>query len=215
MKLVSVNLGKAQPIRSKSGQSGIYKRSTQGPVQVTRGGLASDTICDTDNHGGADQAVYLYGVPDYAWWSETLGRDLEPGTFGENLTVTELESAGLQVGDRFTLGDVVLEVTAPRIPCGTLAVRMDDLSFVKRFRHAERPGVYCRVLQEGQLQVGDAVTFTPFAGETLGVLEMFRNFYEPHHDEATLRRHLAAPIAVRDRVAKEAELEELLQKRAS
>lgn len=211
MQLLSVNIGKARAVQVKSGRTGIYKRPAENPVQITRDGLAGDTICDTENHGGVDQAVYVYGTPDYAWWAETLGRELAPGTFGENLTVTGLESASLQVGDRLQAGTVVLEVTAPRIPCVTLATRMGDPAFVKRFRRAERPGVYCRVIREGHVRVGDEVTLHPYEGETLGVLEMFRDFFRPHLDEATIRRHLAAPIAVRDRVDKEAQLQKLLQ----
>ena len=206
MKLVSVNVGKAQTIAAKSGQTGIYKRPAAEPVRVTKNGLQGDMVCDTANHGGPDQAVYVYGLPDYAWWSETLQKTLEPGTLGENLSVSDLETASLNVGDRFLIGDTVFEVTAPRIPCVTLATRMGDPAFVKRFRYAERPGVYCRVLQAGFVRVGDGVRLEPYAGEALGVLEMFRHFYEPKLDEATLRRHLAAPVAVRDRVEKEAAL---------
>ena len=164
MKLISVNIGKAQAIGAKSGQTGIYKQPVQSSVAVSRLGLEQDTICDTENHGGVDQAVYVYGELDYAWWSQTLGKDLHPGTFGENLTVSGLESAPLQLGDRFTVGEVRLEVTSPRVPCVTLAARMEDPAFVKRFRQAERPGVYCRVVQPGQVQVGDEVTLQTFYG---------------------------------------------------
>ena len=211
MQLISVNIGKAQAIKAKSGQTGIYKRPVQGSVVVGRLGLETDAICDTENHGGVDQAVYVYGVPDYAWWSEALGQDLQPGTFGENLTVSGLESTSLKLGDRFTVGTVRLEVTSPRVPCVTLAARMADPAFVKRFRQAERPGVYCRVLQPGQVQVGDELTLIPFTGATVSVLEMFRNFFKPKLDEATLRRYLASPISERDRADKEAELQKLLQ----
>ncbi len=211
MRLVSVNIGKAQAIEAKSGQTGIFKRYQEGPVRITAGGLAGDAICDTENHGGVDQAVYVFGAPDYVWWSETLGRELLPGTFGENLTVSDLESANLNVGDRLHIAEVVLEITAPRIPCVTLATRMGDPAFAKRFRHAERPGVYCRVLREGSVQAGDEVTIEPYSGERLGVLEMFRDFYRAKLDEATIRRHLAAPIAIRDRTEKEAALTKRLQ----
>ena len=210
MKLVSVNIGKAQAVKAKSGQTGIYKRATEHSVRVDSLGLAGDTICDTENHGGVDQAVYVYGVPDYEWWAEALGKPLHPGTFGENLTVGTLESAGLRLGDRLEVGTVLLEVASPRVPCVTLAVRMEDEAFVKRFRQAERPGVYCRVLREGTLQVGDEVILHPYEGETLSVLEMFRDFYQPHRDAATLRRHLAAPLSERDRADKEAELQKFL-----
>ena len=167
-----------------------------GPVRITSLGLPGDAICDVENHGGADQAIYLYGAPDYAWWSAELGWEVEPGTFGENLTIGGLESAQLQIGDCLHVGAVTLQVTAPRIPCSTLAARMGDPGFVKRFRAAERPGLYCRVLREGTVQVGDAVRSEPYAGLTIPAIELFRTFFISDMDAATLRRHLAAPLAI-------------------
>ncbi len=212
MHLVSVNVGREQALShaKASGKTGIFKRPVDAPVPVTALGLPGDTICDTENHGGVDQAVYVYGLPDYHWWSAELGRDLAPGTFGENLTVADLESADLSIGDRLHIGRVVLEVTAPRIPCVTLARRVGDPAFLKRFRVAERPGVYCRVLSEGMVRAGDAVRHEPYAGEPLTVRALFRAFFEPPRDVATLRRQLAAPIAIRDRMEKEQLLRELL-----
>jgi len=212
MQLISVNLGQAQPIQNAKavGKTGIYKRPVNEPVQITATGLKGDAVCDVEHHGGEDQAVYVYGLPDYAWWSSVLGRELAPGTFGENLTISELESAQLSIGDRLHLGSVILEVSAPRIPCVTLARRMEDPSFVKRFRAAERPGLYCRVPQAGYVQVGEAVTLERYTGETIQAIELFRDYYDPHVSEATIRRHLAAPIAVRARVEEEAKLLKLL-----
>ena len=215
MRLLSVNVGREQPIENagKSGYTGIFKRPVAAPVEVTRDGVAGDTISDTENHGGVDQAVYVFGEPDYAWWSVELGRDLPPGTFGENLTVSALESVEACIGDRLRLGSVVLEVTAPRIPCATLAARMGNPLFVKKFRRAERPGLYCRVLGEGRVRAGDPVVFERYEGVRVSALEIFRDFFDPHLDEATLRRHLAAPIAVRARVEDERKLQRALARR--
>jgi MOSC domain-containing protein YiiM len=201
MRLVSVNLGQERPIQGAklSGKTGIYKLPAKEPVQIGALGLAGDTICDTENHGGVDQAVYIYSTPDYAWWSLALGTELGPGTFGENLTITGLESARVLIGDRLSLGSVVLEVTSPRAPCVTLAARMGDPEFVKRFKAAERPGLYCRVIQAGAVQEGDEVTYQPYAGETISILEMFRDYYKKELDEATIRRYLAAPVHYKDR----------------
>jgi len=208
MHILSVNVGQRTPIANAkaSGITGIYKNPADGPVVVTPLGLDGDFIADTKHHGGIDQAVYVYGTADYDWWAAELGRPLAPGTFGENLTVAGLASGELAVGDRLRLGEVVLEVTAPRIPCATLAARMGDPAFVKRFRAAERPGAYCRVIREGLVAAGEAVALEPFAGPRLGLPESFRDFYTKAWDEAKLRRHLAAPIDIRSR----AYLEELL-----
>jgi MOSC domain-containing protein YiiM len=212
MQLVSVNIGKAEALAhaKASGMTGIFKRPVRTPVLVTALGVTGDVICDTENHGGVDQAVYVYGLPEYQWWLNDVGRALPPGTFGENLTISDLVSADLAIGDRLQIGSVVLEVTAPRIPCVTLARRMNDPGFLTRFRAAERPGVYCRVICEGMVQVGDAVCHVPYAGERLMILALFRDFFAPARDVATLRRQLAAPIAVRDRLEKEQQLRELL-----
>jgi MOSC domain-containing protein YiiM len=119
----------------------------------------------------------------------------------------------VRIGDRWHIGSVILEVTSPRVPCVTLAARMGDPSFVKRFREAERPGLYCRVIQDGYVQVGNPVTCEGYSGETIKAVELFRDFYAPHLNEATLRRHLAAPIGVRDRIEKEAQLKKVLADR--
>ncbi|MDQ4128490.1 MAG: MOSC domain-containing protein [Actinomycetota bacterium] len=215
MHLLSVNVGLERPIENagKTGKTGIFKNPVAGAVRVTRHGVAGDTISDTENHGGVDQAVYVFGGPDYAWWTEELGRELPPGTFGENLTVSGLESGGACIGDRLRVGAAVLEVTAPRIPCATLAARMGDPLFVKRFRRAERPGLYCRVLSEGRVRAGDPVELEPYEGEKVFALEIFRDFFDPYLDEATLRRHLAVPIAIRARVDDERKLRLALSRR--
>ena len=201
MQLTSVNLGveRAMPRVKESGKTGIYKLPVSEEVQVTALGLPGDVICDVKHHGGPDQAVYVYGAGDYAWWSQELGYELAPGTFGENLTISELESGPFHIGDRLLVGTVILEVTSARIPCGTLAARMGDPSFVKRYRQAERPGLYCRVIQEGQVQAGDTVKVDLYRGETITIQEMFRAYYESKPSLETIQRHLAAPIAVRAR----------------
>jgi MOSC domain-containing protein YiiM len=208
MQLISVNVGKAQPIAAKSGMSGIFKQPTQEAVAVTELGLHGDTIVDTQNHGGVDQAVYLYTVEDYDGWVAELGRPLVSGMFGENLTLAGAESASWTVGDCFHIGGVILQVTSPRVPCVTLATRMGDPMFVKRFTRAGRPGVYCRVLQTGSLRVGDPVAYTPYEGEQINVMEMFRFDMARHKSADELRRYLRAPIAVRARAYYEALLAE-------
>jgi MOSC domain-containing protein YiiM len=215
MQLLSVNIGQERT-QSKGNEletTGIYKLPVQEPVEIKSLGISTDAICDTKNHGGPDQAIYVYGMSDYEWWSEELKKELEPGTFGDNLTISELESANFNIGDRLHIGSTILEVSAPRIPCGTLARRMDDPQFVKKYRHAERPGLYCRVIQEGLVQTGNKVKVESYQGETISTLQMFRDYYDNNKSEETLRRHLRAPIAIRARQETEEDLQKLLSKK--
>ena len=215
MQLLSVNIGqkRTQQKGSELETTGIYKLPVQEPVEIKTLGIQSDFICDQKNHGGPDQAIYVYGQPDYEWWSMELGVQVEPGTFGENLTVSELESARFNIGDRLHVGSVTLEVSAPRIPCSTLAARMGDPQFVKKYRRAGRPGLYCRVIQEGLVQTGDEVTLESYKGETISILQMFRDYYDNNKSEKTLQLHLRTPIAIRAREDAVRDLEKLLSKK--
>ena len=199
MRLRSVNIGTATPFKETSARvTGIFKMPVPEAL-VTAKGVAGDAVCDRKHHGGRDQAIYVYGQPDYDWWSKELGRPLDPGTFGENLTIDGLSSAEIHIGDRFEIGDVVLEVTSPRIPCRTFAARMDDKMFVKSFLAARRPGVYARVLGEGTVRPGDSITHIPFAGEQVLAVEMTETWNRRDLPAETIARYLATPIHHKER----------------
>lgn len=214
MKLLSINLGQEDTVQRKGyrEKTGIFKIPTSNAVMIGSLGLAGDLIVSERHHGGPDQAVYLYGEVDYAWWRDELGLELAAGTFGENLTISALESATFAIGDVLHIGEVTLQVSAPRIPCKTFAARMEDPQFVKKFRYAERPGLYCRVLKEGMVQAGNEVRVEKYAEETITLLDCYRDVYETDLNEAGIRRFLAAPIAIRMRVEKEEQLSKVLGK---
>ncbi len=177
-----------------SSRTGIYKEPVSGPVPVGRLGVQDDEQANKRYHGGPDQAVYLYSLEDYAWWAAELGRALEPGTFGENLTLDRF-SEPVRIADRLRIGEVELEITAPRIPCSTLAARVGDPKFVKRFARAGRPGYYARVLHEGLLQPG------PVQWEHSAHLTGLEVFHLLLGKNGDLRRALEAPLAERVRAS--------------
>jgi MOSC domain-containing protein YiiM len=196
MKLASVNIGTVQPIAhaKPSGKTGIFKNPVADPVRITRLGPEGDSIVDTVNHGGVEQAVYVFTIPDYEWWANHIKRPLAPGTFGENLTLSEMESGQLHIGDRFRAGPVLLEIASPRVPCVTLAARMGDPQFVRIFRNAERPGAYCRVIEEGVVRAGNPVEYIPFDGPQVSLVEVFRIFHHRQLTASERERMLSVPI---------------------
>ena len=198
MKLESINVGSEQQLGDL--KTGIFKKPTSGGIHVSELGLHDDAICDTKYHGGVDQALYVYGTLDYDFWRENYQLELAPGTFGENLTISELSSLNIRVGDRFSIGDVRLEATAPRIPCGTLGRRMNDPKFPVQFRKSKRSGFYCRVLNSGELQPQMTVQFQPTDQETnVSIEELFELNYNPNPTKDEIARVLESPIAVRER----------------
>ena len=194
MKIISINIGTAQKLPGKpSGKSGIFKSPVEGPVWVDAEGLVGDAIVNRKHHGGVDQAIYLEGASDLAWWSSELGYPVVPGLFGENLVIDGVENQSIAVGDRFQCGPVLLEVTSPRIPCSTFAARMEDKLFVKRYTKANRPGAYCRVLAGGMIETGMDVVFTPYAGDRVTMTELMAK-YKKVLSPDDQKRFLSAPI---------------------
>ena len=198
MKILSVNRGTAESVPGKRYKSGIWKTAVSGTVMVDEQGLVGDAICNRKHHGGPDQAVYIEGGETLKWWEAELGRPLEPGAFGENLSIAALDNRELAAGDTLTIGDVILEATSPRIPCATFAIRMQDPTFPKRYTKAARPGAYFRVVVGGMLEAGQPVSFIPYGGERVTMAEMMEQFGRRLEGE-TLQRYLAAPIGARYR----------------
>lgn len=197
--LVAANRGRPGTVapRGRAEATGIFKEPVSGRVAIGAEGLDGDIIVSTRHHGGPDQALYLYSAADYAWWSAELGQPLAPGSFGENLTLSGWWSAEPRVGDRLRVGEVELQVSGARIPCATLAARMGDPGFVKRFARARRPGCYARVLAGGLVSAGDAVTLLESRPEHPTVTEVFDQWYLEDRDPQVLRRLLQAPLAER------------------
>jgi MOSC domain-containing protein YiiM len=169
MKLLSVNVGRRESVpysNHPEGVTGIDKRPVDGPVRVaapgpkgTAGsGLDGDTVCNLAHHGGNDQAVYAVAREDLDDWERELGRTLPNGAFGENLTTTGLDVSGARIGERWRIGsEVVLEVTAGRIPCSTFQGHVGEEGWVRRFTKKAATGAYLRVIAPGEIRAGDPV----------------------------------------------------------
>lgn len=176
----SVNVGIPRPIRAKSGLTGIDKRPTErsvkvfapGPKGIGGSGVEGDAICDRDNHGGDDQAVYAFAREDLDRWETELREPLRSGVFGENLTTLRLDVTNSRIGETWRIGDeLLLQVTGPRIPCATFAAWMRREGWLKMFTTRAQPGAYLRVLVPGSVREGDsvAVEFRPTHDVTIGL----------------------------------------------
>jgi MOSC domain-containing protein YiiM len=172
-KIVSVNVGMPQTVEhnGKEVTTAIWKRPVMGRIAVRGVNLDGDDQADRSVHGGVDKAVYAYAREDYDWWSTELGSALEPGTFGDNLTVSGIDLNAAEVGERWRAGPALLEVSEPRFPCFKLGIRMGDPKFLKRFAAARRPGTYLRIVGEGDLGAGDRIEIAdrPGHGVTIGL----------------------------------------------
>lgn len=184
-RLISVNIAHLQPNPYKASDiTGIDKRPTSGPVEVRApgkrdggagSGLAGDAIGDRESHGGDDQAVYAYAREDLDRWEREIGRTLTSGSFGENFTTSGIDVNAALIGERWTVGgDVILEVTSPRVPCSTFRGWMGIPGWLKIFTAAGIPGAYLRVVSPGTVSAGDPIVVSHRPAHEITVAAMFR-----------------------------------------
>ncbi|EOM74396.1 MOSC domain-containing protein [Rhodococcus rhodnii] len=168
-------------------RTAIDKRPVDGDVQVGLLGLAGDHVCDTEFHGGEHKAVYAYHDDEAQRWAGELGRDVAPGWFGENLRIAgPVTATDAVVGERWRIGEqLVLEVTGPRVPCGTFGTWTGERRWVKRFTERADTGAYLRVVTAGPVRAGDAVRRIHVPDHGVTVREVFTG-EQPDRLEALL-----------------------------
>jgi MOSC domain-containing protein YiiM len=190
--VLSVNVAEIReiPRRGEMVRTGIWKVPVAGRVAVRGVNVEGDEQADRSVHGGPDKALYAYAREDIDWWERELRRDLPHGVFGENLTLRGVDVTGALIGERWSIGSVLLEVSEPRFPCWKLGARFGDPRMLKRFAAARRPGAYLRIVEEGKLAAGDAVQVVERPGHDLTIAAFAHAYLE---DRSALTRLLEVP----------------------
>lgn len=197
MKIISTNIAKPTTIewRGQNVETGIYKYSVEEPIFLGTDDVVNDHVIDRRYHGGSDKACYLYSADHYPFWQKKYpNQDWKWGMFGENLTVSGLAESEIRIGDRFQIGDAVVQVTQPRQPCFKLGVRFGDQSVVSDFWTLPFPGVYVRVLLQGDVKTGDEMLLIESNPESLSVSQVFSIFHHNRSDFELIQRAIAEPF---------------------
>ena len=127
---------------------------------IAKTGVAGDRQRNLKFHGGPDRALCLYSQ-ELIERLQDEGHSIEAGSSGENLTLAGLDWEKLKPGDQLRIGtDVQVEIMSYTVPCDLNARWFRDGDF-KRVSQKKNPGwsrLYARVLVEGLVRTGDAVT---------------------------------------------------------
>ena len=190
-RILSINIAHESAVQnwSDSGlRTGINKVSVEGLILFGNDGLAGDNVVDRKHHGGYHQAVYAYAREDAVWWEEKIGRAIAPGQFGENLTTEGIDVTGAVIGERWRIGELLLEVSSPRIPCRVFAGFWDRPTLIKEFTEANRPGAYLRIIEEAMVERDTRIEVIsrPEHGVTIG------DFFAAKSGERKKIREIAA-----------------------
>lgn len=176
MKVLSVNLGERKKViwKGKEVETGIFKYPVEKPIFLNTEHVDDDAVVDRRYHGGEKKALYVYGFNHYAFWQKHYPHlEFTHGMFGENITVESLNEHEIKTGDVYKIGEAIVEATIPREPCFKLGIRFEDAKVVKQFFLEDKPGVYFKILQPGNVQEGDVLELVEKAKKTKSIYELY------------------------------------------
>ena len=196
MKLVSINVSLPREIdhNNKHIQTSIFKQPVSGDIAVSQFNLAGDQQSDLKNHGGEHKAVYGFSASHYDFWREKLNNpDIVYGQFGENLTISNLDETSLCIGDQLQIGDCILEITQPRVPCFKLGIAFNLSTMPAMFIQHAATGIYFRVIQTGTISTGIPVERIYQHPEKLSIQTLFKAYFDKQFiDSDTVMKQAAS-----------------------
>ena len=189
-KVISLNVGLPRTVyfRGQAVTTGIFKEPIKGRIKLRRLNLDGDKQADLTVHGGPDKAVYAYPAEHYDYWKKRLPNMKLPwGMFGENFTTEGLLEDQVNIGDVFRIGSSEVVATQPRMPCYKLGVKFGRMDIVKQFMESKLPGIYFRVLKEGEVGPGDEIELISRDANNVTVKDLVQ-LVTSEGDMATIRR---------------------------
>jgi ferredoxin-NADP reductase/MOSC domain-containing protein YiiM len=195
-RLLSVNVGLPRDVtwNGKTVRTAIWKSPVTGRRIVRKLDIDGDGQGDLAGHGGEQRAVFVYQMDSYHYREQFLSRnDFTFGQFGENFTVDGLLDNEVCIGDRYRIGDAILEVTQPRVTCYRVGIRMNEPRMPALLVAHHRPGFYFRVLQEGEVGAGDEIVKIADGPEKITVADTDALLYLPGASREQLQRVLRIP----------------------
>ena len=193
MQVIAISVGKIKNlisgynpsdkvISSAIGKSPISTLDSPTSVRVRYLGIESDEQADLRVHGGEDKAVYAYPSEHYPFWNDqrsSISSSFSAVTFGamgENLTISGFSEEEVYVGDRWSIGEVILEVAKFREPCFKFNIKMGWSGAAKAMIASGYSGWYFRVIKPGIMVAGDLITVIPGA-RALSIKQQALNYY--------------------------------------
>ena len=180
MTIESLNIGDSKTVewKGKNIKTGIFKYPVSAPLYLGTEDVENDHVIDRKYHGGIDKACYAYCADAYTFWKEQYPENKFPiGFFGENLTISKLDESKLRIGDRFKVGEALIEISQPRQPCFKLGIRFGSQKILKPFINNPYPGIYFRVIEQGLVSKGDQLELLETNLSEPTVLEVYRLIY--------------------------------------
>lgn len=202
VELKATSVGKPAPLGEWQGEpviSSIRKTPLTIPIVfVDHTNIEGDQQSDLTVHGGVDKAVYAYSADHWPWWQSAAGYAAGFAGFGENLTIAGASEDEIRIGDNFTWGEVVLEVSQPRAPCYKFVMLTERKEMAARMTVSARTGWYFRVKKTGIAPTSGSLTRISSDPARPSVKETFMAMFHPRVADDVIERVLSASSLNKD-----------------
>jgi len=136
----------------------VSDRKGQSKIPVAELDIGPQGIQGDAHVGSWSRQVSLLALEDISAFSRILGRDIRPGEFAENLTVSGMDLSRAAVLDRFSVGPVELEISQIGKTC-----HGQGCAIFQEIGQCVMPkqGVFTRVVRTGTIRPGDGIEWRP------------------------------------------------------
>ncbi|MDI3259292.1 MAG: MOSC domain-containing protein [Sinobacteraceae bacterium] len=194
--IIGIYAGRPAPLPGDGRASAIFKRPLAGRVRVTSAGLEGDAQADRRVHGGPDKALHHFPADHYRRLAAAvpeLASEFVPGAIGENLSSYGLTETEACIGDVYQLGSARVQLSQPRTPCWKIDKKFHAEGLAQAIAVAGIAGWYYRVLQAGEIEVGDALRLIERNAQPFTLARMWALGHELRPDPEELDALAATP----------------------
>lgn len=171
----------------QKGMTAFCKRPVkEDTIQLGLTGFAGDMVVNTEHHGGNDKAICCYNADHFLKWKNELGFNLGPAAFGENLTLSGInaDEHNVYIGNRYQLGEAIVEVSQPRGPCYMIGIRYNYKKFPVHLQESGLTGFYLRTIKPGIVRTTDKLVHIYSHPEEISVMDVNHvRYHDPENKE--------------------------------
>ncbi len=191
----SLYAGKIQRLEPEGQPTGFYKTSIN-KADINELGIIGDRQADKRHHGGSEKALHQYSLDAYANLKKRykkLAPQFIPGSMGENISASLMNEKNVYLGDKYQLGEVIIQVSQPRTPCWKINHKFHEPSMSKFIEENQLNGWYYRVLRTGQIERGDRIELISRYNNALNIYQFLRIIQQHRPKLAQLEQCLDCP----------------------
>lgn len=193
--IIELYSGKEETIKTKNKEfkSSYRKKRIENSVKVTKLGFEHDFQTDKINHGGENQAVCIYPQSAYEFFKKKYNFDLPTCAFGENITIQEGSDKDFCIGDKYSCGEVIFEVSQPRGPCWKISEVLGIKELTSLVIKELKSGFYFRVLKEGKIDKNSKLELIERKHEKLTIEYVYKCYSNPKENQENIKEIILCP----------------------